>query len=262
MPRKISQEKKVAIKTTKKEMKKDEPIVEKIDVEFENKKENPYLIPLSIVAAGILIAISIFYKDQLPSNQPGQPNVDVVKSLGLKTKEFESCLASDAPLEKIKADMADAEKAGGQGTPYSIVIAPSGKRFVIPGAFPFEDVKQVIEQALQDKDEPTKEEREDPIYKMADVSDKDHLLGNPEAPVKIVEFSDFECPYCQAFHDTMKQVMSEYGINGQVAWVYRHLPLTSIHRYALDWAKESECVNTVGGAQKFWEYVDARFANQ
>ncbi len=263
--KKITKEKTVAVKAMKKEMDPITTIPEKIDIEFENKKENPYLIPISIIGAGLLVAIAILYRDPTSftgKNGSAKP-VDVMASIGLKKDAVEACLAKKSFAEKIQGHMADAEKAGGQGTPYNIVIAPSGKRFLIAGAYPYEEVKKIIEEALASTSTPpTAKEKNDPIYNMLPVSSTDHIRGNQNAPVKIVEFSDFECPYCQAFHETMKQVMAEYGEKGQVAWIYRHLPLTSIHRFAMSYAEESECASSIGGSNKFWEYADARFTNQ
>jgi protein-disulfide isomerase len=88
------------------------------------------------------------------------------------------------------------------------------------------------------------------------VNASDHIRGNPEAPVKIVEFSDLECPFCKRFHETMQTVMAEYGKDGKVAWVYRHFPLTTIHPKALKEAEASECAATLGDDEKFWAYVD------
>ena len=244
------------------------PIIpEEVEVTFENKKENPYLITLSIVGAGLLIAIAILFKDQLPQsgnqNNPQKGPVDVIAAIGLKSAAFDACLVKKNFAPKIQADATDAQNAGGQGTPYTIVIAPNGKRFLIAGAYPYEEVKKTIDEALANTDGgPTADEKKDPIYNMAEPSTADHLRGNPNAPIKIVEFSDLQCPFCKAFQTTMQQVMAEYGQRGQVAWVYRHLPLTSIHRYALPWAEESECAAQLGGSDKFWEYIDTRFENQ
>src|SRR3546814_8173358 len=66
------------------------------------------------------------------------------------------------------------------------------------------------------------------------VSGEDHVMGSPDASVKVIEFSDFECPFCKGFHRTMGQVMEEYGQDGKVAWVYRHFPIDSIHSKARD----------------------------
>ncbi len=92
------------------------------------------------------------------------------------------------------------------------------------------------------------------------VTADDHILGDPNAPVKIVEFSDLECPFCKRFHATMKQLMAEYGESGRVAWVYRHFPLQSIHpKAALPAAIASECAAEIGGNFSFWAYVDHYF---
>ncbi|MCR4343033.1 MAG: DsbA family protein [Patescibacteria group bacterium] len=88
------------------------------------------------------------------------------------------------------------------------------------------------------------------------VSEDDHILGNPDAEIKLVEFSDTECPYCKVFHGTMNQIANEYGKDGKVAWVYRHLPLDSLHSRARKEAEATECARELGGNTKFWEYIN------
>ena len=97
------------------------------------------------------------------------------------------------------------------------------------------------------------------LENMNPIEDSDHIRGNPNALVKIVEYSDMECPFCKRFHSTMQQVMDEYGKNGKVAWVYRHFPLDSIHSQARTEAVASECANELGGGDAFWEYTDRFF---
>ena len=92
-----------------------------------------------------------------------------------------------------------------------------------------------------------------------DVSKQDHILGDPDAPVKIVEFSDIECPFCKRFHVTIQQLMSEYGADGRVAWVYRHFPLDQLHSKARKEAEATECANELGGNKGFWAYLDRIF---
>lgn len=94
------------------------------------------------------------------------------------------------------------------------------------------------------------------LEQMIPVSSKDHIRGDINAPVKIVEYSDTECPFCKRFHDTMKQVIDEYGKDGKVAWVYRHFPLDQLHPKARKEAIALECANELGGNDKFWEYTD------
>jgi protein-disulfide isomerase len=82
----------------------------------------------------------------------------------------------------------------------------------------------------------------------------DHIFGDPNATIKIVEYSDFECPFCSTFHPTMERIMNEYAAQGKVALVYRHFPLRNIHPRAQPAAEASECVAELGGNDQFWKY--------
>ncbi len=88
------------------------------------------------------------------------------------------------------------------------------------------------------------------------VSGDDHVRGNSDAPIKVVEYSDTECPFCKRLHETMKQVMDEYGDTGKVAWVYRHFPLDQLHSKARKEAEALECAGAQGGNDAFWKYAD------
>ncbi len=89
---------------------------------------------------------------------------------------------------------------------------------------------------------------------MRPISDDDHIRGDKNAPVTIVEYSDLECPFCKRFHPTLVRLINEY--EGQVKWVYRHFPLTSLHPKAPKEAEATECANELGGNDKFWAYID------
>lgn len=93
------------------------------------------------------------------------------------------------------------------------------------------------------------------------VSEADHILGNPDADILVIEYSDFECPFCGKFHPTMERVMDEYGDDGKVAWVFRHFPLDQIHPKARAAAEASECVADLEGNQVFWDYSKVLFEN-
>jgi protein-disulfide isomerase len=91
------------------------------------------------------------------------------------------------------------------------------------------------------------------------VSETDHIRGNRDATVKLIEFSDFECPFCKSFHPTTKALLDEYGKDGKVAIVYRHFPLDQLHSKARKEAQASECANELGGNDAFWAFVDKIF---
>jgi len=100
-----------------------------------------------------------------------------------------------------------------------------------------------------------------PQVSMAPVTAADHIFGNPNAEIKIVEYSDPSCPYCKMFNPTMYQVMANYGATGQVAWVYRHFPLDKpdqnghvLHPNAGHEAQALECAASLGGNDKFWAF--------
>ena len=91
------------------------------------------------------------------------------------------------------------------------------------------------------------------IITMAAVTNSDHILGNPAAPIKIVEYSDTSCPYCKIFHTTMRNIIDKYGTNGDVAWVYRHFPL---HKNSKHEAQATECAAALGGNDGFWKFTN------
>lgn len=90
-----------------------------------------------------------------------------------------------------------------------------------------------------------------PAIKLADVSDKDHIRGNQDAPITIIEYSDTECPFCKSFHPTMKKLLTDYPT--QIRWVFRHFPIEQLHSKAPAEANAVECANEQG---KFWEFLD------
>jgi protein-disulfide isomerase len=88
----------------------------------------------------------------------------------------------------------------------------------------------------------------------------DTVLGKSNAKVTIIEFSDYQCSYCERFYSqTFSQIKTNYIDTGKVKFVYRDFPLSSIHPMAQKAAEASECADEQG---KFWEYQDTLFSKQ
>jgi len=95
--------------------------------------------------------------------------------------------------------------------------------------------------------------------KIRPVDETDYIRGNPNAPILVVEYSDYDCPFCKQFHETMNQVMNEYGVDGKVAWVYRQFPIAQLHPNAPRISAAALCVGELGGKDAFWKFSDRIF---
>lgn len=90
--------------------------------------------------------------------------------------------------------------------------------------------------------------------------DDDPIRGDPDAPITIIEFSDYQCPFCARFYSqTLPSLIEEYIDQGKVNLVYRDFPIQSIHPNALPAAEAAECAGEQG---KYWEYHDMLFEKQ
>lgn len=90
--------------------------------------------------------------------------------------------------------------------------------------------------------------------KIKQISPDEHILGNPNAKVMIVEYSDTECPFSKRFHGTMQEIIKEKG--GEIAWVYRHFPIAQLHPGAPFEATATECALEQSNNETFWKYLD------
>jgi protein-disulfide isomerase len=137
------------------------------------------------------------------------------------------------------------------------------------GNRPFDEIKDQLLSGL--KQARIQEARQDylkQLRKDADVKvllappkvqvgyDRDRLRGSPKAPVVIVEFADYQCPYCRRVEATLKDLLSKYG--DRVSLAYRDFPLAQIHSQADSAAEASRCAGEQG---KFWEYHDQLFSS-
>jgi protein-disulfide isomerase len=97
-----------------------------------------------------------------------------------------------------------------------------------------------------------------PPQKLAvELNDLDHSQGPPDAPVTLVEYGDYECPHCGAVHPIIKDIQTAMG--AQLRFVFRHFPLSTMHRHAM---RAAEAAEAAGAQGKFWEMHDTLFQDQ
>lgn len=100
-----------------------------------------------------------------------------------------------------------------------------------------------------------------PKAEFTDIKSTDHIRGSKDAKVIIIEYSDIECPFCKIYHQTLKKIYDEFSKDNQVAWVYRHFPISygpnARHPNAAKKAEATECAAELGGNNMFWSYIDA-----
>jgi protein-disulfide isomerase len=103
-------------------------------------------------------------------------------------------------------------------------------------------------------------EKQPKVQPISVTVDDDPIRGNQDAPITIIEFSDYQCPFCARFQiETLPLILEQYVDTGKVKFVYRDFPIQNIHPNALPAAVASECAHE---QDKYWEYHDALFENQ
>jgi protein-disulfide isomerase len=194
-----------------------------------------------------------------------------------------------AALDAIIADMLVAQAAKAKNvTPEAYVQAEVGKRikavtdadvrtFYVQNSDrmqgrPFEQMSPAIQKFLEDQQQTNAKQdliaelrkggpairvlMDAPRAEVAVTAD-DPSLGSAAAPVTVVEYSDFQCPFCGRVMPTLKELRTKYGDKVRLVW--KDFPLTQIHPQAFVAAQAGNCAREQG---KFWEYHDRLFANQ
>lgn len=173
---------------------------------------------------------------------------DVAGKLGLNQAKFDSCLDSGNKASLVAADYSDGGAAGVNGTPAFFI---NGRP--LSGAQPFEQFKTIIEEELVGKAPPTVERKTVAVGNLP-------VLGKDTATVTLIEFSDYQCPFCERFYkQTESQLKKEYIDPGKVKFYYRDFPLSQIHPGA---QKAAEAARCAGDQNKYWEYHNLVFQNQ
>lgn len=173
---------------------------------------------------------------------------------GVKEGDIQKCIDSGEMADRVAAQMASGQTGGVQGTPGTVVFVDGKPAELIGGALPYEQVKVIIDKYVNGGAiDPTLAAD---VANATGVTNDDNYRGKTGAKIVLVEYSDYECPFCERFHPTMTQVMDEYG--DQVGWVFRHYPL-SFHPSAQKAAEAAECVFKLEGNDAFWDFTDRLF---
>lgn len=206
--------------------------------------------------------------------------VDQAKAVGLEMGKWQKCMDAHKPKDAIAKDMATAEKVQATGTPAFFI---NGRK--LSGARPFEDFKKMIDEELTKAETMIKDgtpakdvyakiiaegkEFTPPAALDPKVHDFDYA-GSPhngpkDAKVKIVEFKDFQCPFCARINPTLKQL--EQKMHGKIAIVYKHFPLSSQCNPSMSRDMHpAACLATYWSMAaeeqgKFWEFEDIVYNN-
>lgn len=184
------------------------------------------------------------------------------KDLKLDTNKFNTCLDNSEKNDAVAKDVSLGGSEGIQGTPGFFLNG-----YFIGGALPFEMFKSMIDFELKTGFANSKNYPED-LKKIVDqklitlTKKQVNLEGAPSkgpanAKITLVEYSDFECPFCVRGYSTVKQIMEAYPKDVRI--IFRQFPLIQIHQNAQKAAEASLCANDQG---KFWEYHDKLFASR
>jgi len=186
----------------------------------------------------------------------------VVSTIGVDVNKYKSCVEAGKYKDRVENDYQGGIQAGVQGTPGSFIVNKKGEVWFVAGAYPYESVKQVIDMALGKGTgtlpQGVEKYSADKAAKLPKLTSSDHVRGDRNADVLLIEYSDFQCPFCQRFHPTAQQALDE---NKEVALVYRHFPLDQLHPLARPAALASECVAEIGGDEAFWKFADEVFGS-
>lgn len=177
--------------------------------------------------------------------------------------DISACLDNQETADTVREHMAEGRQRGVSGTPSFWI----GDELVV-GAVPFEQLKATVDEKLaggtpvRAPTQPQQQAPPQPAEERMDVEDGNYALGDEDAPVTIVEFTDFQCPFCQRAHQqTFPQIVQEYIETGNVRYTVRHFPLP-FHQQAAKASEAAECAGKIGGDDAFFAYSDVLFDNQ
>ncbi len=200
---------------------------------------------------------------------------DVVEDLEVDMDAYDNCIASEEAQAHLDASLAYVKELGFNGTPsFQFINNQNDETYTLVGAQPFEVFSTWIDALLEGK-EPPKEEEPEPPELPYWANEEQGLIPDPDKPgftmagdpykgskgalLTVIEFSDFQCPFCAEHALEVQPILDETFVDtGQVRWVFKHFPLRS-HVYAVAAATATECAAKQG---LFWQLHDLLFETQ
>ena len=248
---------------------------------MENKTHTPFIdTSMAIIIGSVIIALSILgaggnfqlqgYQGTrkattttdsatggVKSNQ--EKLADLAEGIDLDGKKLLECVNKNDDSE-IKKDLSDATAYGADGTPTFFIGMSTGSEISgvkVVGAQPTNVFKTIIDEALAGKTPEATGSTE-----IMNVSlDDDPVLGDKSAPVTMVEFSDYECPFCKRYFDsTYPELKRDYIDTGKVKVVFRDLPLSFHDPVATIEAVAANCAREQGGDESYFKMHNAIFS--
>lgn len=182
-------------------------------------------------------------------------------ALGIDQAAFATCLTSGKFDQAIQEDLQAGQAAGVSGTPSFLI---NGELLV--GAQPIDAFREAIDTVLAGGTltaaQPTAVPAGPPQPLDVPIGNAP-VKGDANAPMTIVEYSDFQCPFCSRFTtDTLGTLLDEYVNTGKAKLVYKDFPLEQIHPQATKAAEAARCVRELGGDEAFWAMHDKLYAGQ
>jgi protein-disulfide isomerase len=173
---------------------------------------------------------ALFENQERLSDLPRETFLDLAVTLNLDLEAFKTCLDSEEVMAAVQADIDEAAALGADSTPYFFIDG-----LPIPGAQPYELFEFAIAEA--------KEGRLADAYVPSEPDiESGNAIGDPDAPVTIVEFTDYQCPFCSRYFDqSFTQIKEKYIDSGQVYYVFKDFPLINIHPQAVKAAEAARC---------------------
>jgi protein-disulfide isomerase len=223
-------------------------------------------------------AHSIFFDTQsewggrLEQDQQDDVLVDLMEGIGVNGDELRTCLQENRYTAVVQADMEEGRQLGLTGTPSFFING-----FPLVGALPYEIFEQMINlaesgelaQAIAvNEQQQQREQQERAAAELAanqpvsiDLGDAPSK-GDPNAPVTIVEYSDYQCPFCARHATSTMLNLQQYIDAGQVYYIFKDFPLDSIHPQAQKAHEAARCSQELAGVEAYWQMHDILFINQ